>query len=102
MCRNADRCGQATKFRYSGMLSCNETADCKAADPGKDVVCCLSDDGFRAEGVSGPYDRAVCTPRTACVGEDIVACTGDSECASGTHCRSISMGVGIDIGGCLP
>jgi hypothetical protein len=101
MCRAADRCGQATKFRYSGMLSCNETADCKAIDPGKDVVCCLTDDGFRAEGVPGPYNRATCSPRTACAGKDVVACVSDAECAPGTKCRTLSMGVGIEIGGCL-
>ena len=102
MCRSADRCGQATKFRYSGMLSCNETADCKALDPGRDVVCCLTDDGFRADGVAGPYDRAACTPRTACVGSDVIACVSDGECPSGKRCKAVGMGVGIELGGCLP
>ena len=102
MCRTADRCGQATKFRYSGMLSCNETADCKSLDPGKDVVCCLTDDGFRADGVVGPYDRAACVPRAACAGSDVLACMSDAECPSGKRCKTVSMGLGIDLGGCLP
>jgi hypothetical protein len=102
MCRSADRCGQASKFRYSGMLSCNETADCKGSEPGRDVVCCITDDGFRAEGVPGPYNRAGCVPRAACGGKDVLACTSDGECPKGTHCRSIAMGSGVEIGGCLP
>jgi hypothetical protein len=102
MCRSADRCGQASKFRYSGMLSCNETADCKGTDPGRDVVCCITDDGFRAEGVPGPYNRAGCVPRAACAGKDVLACTSDAECPRGTRCRSIPMGTGVEIGGCLP
>ncbi|MCS6901997.1 MAG: hypothetical protein RMJ98_20385 [Myxococcales bacterium] len=102
MCRSADRCGQASKFRYSGMLSCNETADCKGTDPGRDVVCCITDDGFRAEGVPGPYNRAGCVPRAACTGKDVLACTSDAECSQGTRCRAIPMGIGVEIGGCLP
>ena len=96
MCRNAERCGQATKFRYSGMLGCNETADCPHGN-----VCCLSDDGFRADGVAGPYDRATCVPKTACLGPDVVACLSDSDCAPGKHCKQVQMGVGIEVGGCL-
>jgi hypothetical protein len=102
MCRNADRCGQATKFRYSGMLACNETADCTAIDPGRDVVCCLTDDGFKAEGVGGPYNRAACMPRAACASTDAIACVSDAECPKGKHCRTVSMGVGIDVGACMP
>jgi len=102
MCRSADRCGQASKFRYSGMLSCNETADCKGIEPGRDVVCCITDDGFRAEGVPGPYNRAGCVPRAACTGKDVLACTADSECPKGTRCQGINMGAGVLIGGCLP
>lgn len=101
-CKAADKCGQATKFRYSGMLSCNETADCTALDKGRDVVCCLSDDGFRAESVPGPYNRASCMPRVACAGSDVVACVSDAECPKGTRCRAVSLGVGVDVGGCLP
>ncbi len=100
-CKAADKCGQATHFRYSGMLSCNETADCTAVDKGRDVVCCLTDDGFRADGVPGPWDRASCMPRAACAGADVVACVSDAECAKGTRCRAVTMGSGVTVGGCL-
>lgn len=101
-CKAADKCGQATKFRYSGMLSCNETADCTAIDKGRDVVCCLTDDGFRADGVAGPWDRASCMPRAACAGSDVVACVSDTECGKGTRCRQVAMGSGVTVGGCVP
>lgn len=101
-CKYADKCGQATKFRYTGMLSCNETADCTAIDKGRDVVCCLTDDGFKAEGTSGPYNRASCMPRAACAGSDAVACVSDGECPKGTACKQVPMGAGITVGGCLP
>ncbi len=101
-CKAADKCGQATKFRYSGMLSCNETADCTANDMGRDVLCCLSDDGFRADGVPGPWDRASCMPRAACAGSDLVACVSDAECGKGRRCREVVMGAGVTVGGCQP
>jgi hypothetical protein len=101
MCRSADRCGQGSQFKYSGMLSCNETADCKGIEPNRDVVCCLTDDGFRAEGVPGPYNRAGCVPRAACRGSDLLACASDSECPKGKRCQQIAMGTGVEVGGCL-
>ncbi len=101
-CKAAEKCGQATKFRYTGMLSCNETADCTAVDKGRDVVCCLSDDGFKAEGATSPYNRASCMPRAACAGADAVACVSDRECAKGTTCKELSLGLGVTVGGCLP
>lgn len=102
MCRSADRCGQGSQFKYSGMLSCNETADCKAVEPGRDVVCCLTDDSFKAEGSTGPYNRAGCVPRAACGPRDALACISDAECPKGTTCQKVQMGSGVELGGCLP
>lgn len=102
MCRSADKCGQASQFKYAGMLACNETADCKSLEPGRDVVCCLTDDGFKSSDATGPYNRAGCVPRAACAGRDVLACTADTDCAKGTRCQAINMGAGVQIGGCLP
>lgn len=101
-CKSAERCGQGSQFTYAGMLSCNETADCKSLEPGRDVVCCLTDDGSRSEGVEGPFNRAGCVPRAACKGSDVLACVSDADCKGGTRCRRIEMGVGVLVGGCLP
>ena len=84
------------------MLSCNENADCKGVDQGRDTVCCLTDDGYRADGVPGPYNRASCMPRAACAGADVMACIGDGECPSGSRCRAVTLGAGIEVGGCFP
>jgi hypothetical protein len=99
-CKNASKCGQATQFRYSGLLECNETADCAS----KGSVCCLTDDGNRAESASPTdrFNRAACMPQRACVGRDAVACTSSADCGKGTVCRKTSLGVGIELGACLP
>lgn len=103
MCRFAERCGQATGFKYAGMLSCNEPSDCTANEPGRDVVCCLSNDGFKVSSSTDPYNRASCTPRVACVGDGATsACLNDADCKGGLHCRRVTMGPSIELGACLP
>jgi hypothetical protein len=99
-CKDASKCGQATQFKYSGLLECNESADCT----GKDAVCCLTDDGNRAESSPSTYNRSMCMPRTSCRGADAVACASSADCAGmkGTVCRKTSLGVGVEVGACLP
>lgn len=97
-CKTAAKCGQATQFRYSGLLECNDAADCG----GKGSVCCLTDDGNKAESSTDPFNRAACMPAAACVGRDAVACTSSADCGKGTVCRKTSLGGGIELGACLP
>jgi hypothetical protein len=97
-CKTASKCGQATQFRYSGLLECNEAADCG----GKGSVCCLTDDGNKAESSTDRFNRAACMPQRACVGRDAVACTSTADCGKGTVCRKTSLGGGIELGACLP
>jgi hypothetical protein len=100
-CKLATRCGQASKFTYFGMLSCNENADCKTSNPKGSEICCISDDGAKAKTATGNYNRASCVPQSVCHGKDLMACVSDQECGEGKHCRQIELGRGIRLGGCI-
>jgi hypothetical protein len=102
MCRDGAKCGQISGHRYEAMLACDEPADCAGVEPGKDVVCCLSDDGAKAKGASAsPFNRAACVPRAACASPSTAACRSDAECQAGRQCRATSMGAGLTVGACL-
>lgn len=100
MCRDGTKCGQNNDHRYDAMLGCDETADCTGVEPGKDVVCCLSDDGAKA-GVKALYNRGACVPRSACAAPSTLACRSDAECAGGRRCRPLALATGLTVGACL-
>jgi hypothetical protein len=100
LCRDGAKCGQNNGHRYDAMLACDETADCVGAEPGKDVVCCLSDDGAKAR-AEVPYNRGACVPRAACAAPSTLACRSDAECSGGRRCRPVAMAAGLSVGACL-
>lgn len=100
LCRDGTKCGQNNGHRYDAMLGCDETADCTLAEPGKDVVCCLSDDGAKAK-PEVPYNRGACVPRAACAAPSTLACRSDAECQGGRRCRPLSMPGKLTVGACL-
>ncbi len=99
LCRDGAKCGLNDDHRYDAMLACDETADCVGAEPGKDVVCCLSDDGAKAR-AEAPYNRGACVPRAACSSPATLACRSDAECSGARRCRPLTMGA-ITVGACL-
>lgn len=102
LCRDGAKCGRSSGYHYTANLACDETADCAGAEPGKDVVCCLSDDGEKPRGgTEAPYNRGACVPRAACAAPSTLACSSDAECGGGKRCRPMTLAAGLSVGACL-